>query len=122
MDEINKEYWQNELKCALEREGITDPNFFAFLKGKVRSYNVKVEDFNWAVFPRIDVNGVLTDISMVVPTVYDMKSLCVNIHEYTHAYELYFCLGEVYVWHVEESEAKAREAEHRLLLHYETNK
>ena len=83
MDDINKKYWQNELKCALERDGITDPNFFAFLKGKIRSYNVKVEDFNWAVFPRIDANGILTDISMIVPTIYDMKSLCVNIHEYT---------------------------------------
>lgn len=119
MDDINKEYWQNELKCALEREGITDQNFHTFLKGKIKKLPLKVEEFGWGVFPQIDANGILTDIRMVVPIIYDIKSLCVNIHEYTHAYEMYFCLGEVYVWHVSESEEKAKAAEQRLLLHYE---
>ena len=118
MDEINEKYWQNELNCALEREKITDPNFHEFLKNKIKKLPLKVEDFGWGVFPILDDNGILIDIKMVIPIIYDIKSLCVNIHEYTHAYEMYFYLGEKYEWHISESEEKAKDAERRLLFYF----
>lgn len=115
MRELEGDYWQNELIKALVKENITDDNFFNFLKRKIKSYPLKVEDFGWGVFPIINDKGILTDIRIIVPIIYDIKSLCVNIHEYVHAYETYLCLGKVYVWHIEESEQKARDAEKRYL-------
>lgn len=107
--------WQAELNKALNEEGIIDQQFYNFMKGKISKFPLKVEEFGWGVFPITNKEGVLVDIRMVVPIVYDEQSLCVNLHEYTHAYETYFCLGKVYVWHIEESEQKARDAEKRYL-------
>ncbi len=115
MEKVNKEYWQAELNRALKKEGIIDQHFYDFMKGKIKSLPLKVEEFGWGVFPIINKESILVDIRMVVPTIYDVKSLCVNLHEYTHAYEVYFCLGKVYVWNTQESEEKARDAEKRYL-------
>lgn len=115
METTKKEYWQAELTKALNAEGIINQHFFDFMKGKIKILPLPVEEFGWGVFPKTNKEGILVDIRMVVPAIYDVKSLCVNIHEYTHAYEMYFCLGEKYVWNVEESEQKARDAEKRYL-------
>ena len=116
IEKENTNYWQNELIKGLTLEGITDKNFFDFMKGKIKKLPLNVDDFGWGVFPIIRQDGVLNDIRMVVPVIYNVKSLCVNIHEYVHAYEMYFDLGEIYKWHIKESEQKACEAEKRYLL------
>lgn len=115
LNKTNEDYWQEELNKALINEGITEKQFFKFMKGKIRKFPIRAEEFVWGVFPITNKEGILVDIRMVVPTIYDEKSLCINIHEYTHAYEVYSSLGEVYVWNIEESEKKAREAEKRYL-------
>lgn len=112
---MNKENWKIELNKALAEEGIIDNQFHKFMEGKITKLPLKVEEFGWAVFPITNKDGILTDIRMVVPIIYDEKSLCVNIHEYTHAYEVYFSLGKKYIWNVEESEQKAQDAEKRYL-------
>lgn len=115
MEKGTREYWQIEFKKALNAEGIINQQFFDFMKGKIKILPLPVEEFGWGVFPKTDKEGILVDIRMVVPMIYDEKSLCVNLHEYTHAYEMYFCLGEIYVWNVQESEQKACAAEKRYL-------
>lgn len=115
MDKMNREHWEKELEDFLKADGITDQKFYDFVRKKVTRLPLQVEDFGWGVFPITDKNGVLTDIRMVVPIIYDEKSLCVNIHEYTHAYEVYTYLGSIYEWHIEESEEKAKSAEKRYL-------
>ncbi len=114
--------WKQELAIALKNEQITNLRFFEFMKGKIKKVPFLVEDFGWGVFPIINENGILEDIRMIVPVIYDIKSLCVNLHEYTHAYELFSSLGKVYEWHVEESEQKARSAEKRYLLSLDDKK
>ncbi len=110
------DYWNNELYSFLKDEGITNQKFYDFMKGKIKRYPLKVQDFGWGVFPLIDEKGILTDIRMIVPIIYDVKSLCVNIHEYVHAYEVYLELGKIYIWNVQRSEEKAKEAEKRYLI------
>lgn len=113
--ERNEEYWQDELKSFLKEEGIENPDFYSFMNGKIKRYPLQVEDFGWGVFPITNDDGILIDIRMIIPVIYDQKSLCVNIHEYTHAYEVFSHLGKVYEWNVEESEQNARGAEKRYL-------
>ncbi len=115
MEKVNTEYWQTELNKALNEEGIIDQQFYDFMKGKIKRLPLGIEEFDWGVFPITNKEGILVDIRMVVPTIYDVKSLCVNLHEYTHAYEVYFCLGKVYVWNIQESEQKACDTEKRYL-------
>lgn len=113
---VNEDYWNKELNSALEDENITNPSFFEFMRGKIKTLALPADEFGWGVFPLIDDDGIVYDIRMVVPVINDTKTLCINIHEYTHAYEVYESLGEVYVWHEEISEQKAREAEQRYLM------
>ena len=115
LDKTNIKDWQKELNAVLEEEGIKNQEFFTFMKGKIKRLPLSVEDFEWGVFPMIGENGTLIDIRMVIPIIYDVKSLCVNIHEYTHAYEVYSYLGRTYEWHTEESEQKDCDAEKRYL-------
>ncbi len=91
------------------------------MRGKIKRLPLQINDFGWGVFPRLNTDNILQDIRMVVPVVRDIETLCVNIHEYVHAYEMYTCLGEVYEWHIEESEEKAKAAEKRFLLHYKSD-
>ncbi len=116
MENEKTKFWEEELNIALIHEQITNPDFFLFMKGKIKRIPFLVHEFGWGVFPIIDENGILKDIRMIVPVIYDIKSLCVNLHEYTHAYELYSYLEKHYEWHIEESEHKARSAEKRYLL------
>lgn len=115
MVKANIEYWQAELSKALNEEGIIDQQFYDFMKGRIKSLPLKVEEFGWGVFPITNKEGILVDIKMVVPTIYDVKSLCVNLHEYTHAYKTYSCLGKVHVLNIQESEQEACDAEKRYL-------
>lgn len=121
MEELDVKYWQEEFDKALKTEGIVDEYFFDFMKGKIKRISLKAEEFGWGVFPITDEAGILYDIRMIVPTIYDVKSLCVNIHEYTHAYEVYLELGKIYVWNVEESEQRAKAAEKRYLKSLNNN-
>ncbi len=123
---INDEtYWKSEFLVALEYEGITDINFFNYLKEndkRVKRYRIPFNALGWGVFPKIDKDGILRDIRILVPEIVDEKTLCINIHEYVHAYEMYYQIGEVYEWHVKESEEKAVKAEHNYLMLHRTTK
>lgn len=41
-------------------------------------------------------NNILTDIRLLVPEIKTIEDLSINIHEYTHAFELYNELGSIY--------------------------
>lgn len=112
---INSKYWEKKLREFLEIDGISDIEFFNYMAQRTTRLPLTVEEFGWGVFPIEDNNGILIDIRMVVPNIYDEKSLCVNIHEYTHAYELYSCLGSIFQWDIKASEEKAISAEKRYL-------
>lgn len=115
MEKASTEYWQKRLHDFLKEEKMEEPEFHNFMNGKIKRLPLLVEEFGWGVFPLTDEEGILVDIRMIVPMIYDEKSLCVNIHEYVHAYEAYSRLGRVYKWHIEESEQNACNAEKRYL-------
>ncbi len=119
MDTID---WQSQFEKALEQENMTEEEFFQFLEGKVKRYNLPWDGFPWGCFPQLDQAGRIEDIRILVPTIVDRKTLLVNLHEYVHAYELFQELGTTYIERREEREEKARMAEKRYLIRIENTK
>lgn len=106
----------NEFLECLKLVGIYDEEFLSFLEGKVHRYPSYMEQIGWAVFSKLDNEGKIIDIRILVPIIYDEKTLLINIHEYVHAYDLYKKLNQFDDNRKdEEFEIRAKEAE-RLVL------
>lgn len=105
-----KEPFKNELKDFLKEQNLYKEEFFDYMKGKIKvvPYNVPTEWFG--CFPIVS-QGILTDIRLLVPEIKTEKNMLVNIHEYTHALELFEELGTTYECRREERENKARNME-----------
>ncbi len=97
------------LACSYLNIGSAD--FWKFIKEKIHRYPKLVNEFPWGCFPITDKNNILIDIRVVVPDAIDEQTLLVNIHELTHAYELYGLMGQKCVYQEKESEELAREKE-----------
>lgn len=100
---------EEEFRELLFELGIGNVDFFHFIKGKVHRYPIK--DFPWACFPILDEEQRIVDLRLVVPVLYDEKSIQINIHEYTHAFELFMEFGQVYIEDRENRELNAKEKE-----------
>lgn len=92
-----------------------DDEFLAYIESRVKRYNVAVDALGWACFSKLDEDGVLIDIRVLVPAIVDEATMLINVHEYVHAFDLYQVLGCVYEDCVEERERRARDAEHLVL-------
>ena len=102
--------FKNEIKDFFKSVGLYNEEFFDYMKGKV-TIIPSGSSLEWAsCFPKIE-NEILKDIHIIVPKIKTEKDLLVNIHEYTHARELYDELGSIYEDRVEERENKAKEME-----------
>ncbi len=110
---VNNFYEEVELRRALKDIGIEDDEFIAYMRTRVKK-NPSVEF--WGYFGDYNEKGILSNIRLVVPKIEDEKTLLVNIHEYTHAYEAYSKLGTSYVEDVEQSEKLAKSNEEKYLL------
>lgn len=115
MEKKYESSWERELINFLIEDGIIDQSFYDFISERIIRLPANVNEFGWGVFPKIDENGILYDLRILVPKIYNELSLCINIHEYTHAYELYGYLGKAYKWDINNSEEKAQAAEKRYL-------
>lgn len=84
--------------------------FFEFMKDKIKvcPSDTSIEWFG--CFPIVK-NNILVDIRLLVPEIKTEQNLLVNIHEYTHALELFDELGTIYNERREERENKARTME-----------
>ena len=102
---------EQEFLSILVSLEIGNQEFFQFLEGKVKRY--PVNDFGWGCFPILDNDNHIIDIRIIVPDFLDELCIRINIHEYTHAFELYNELGEVYIENrvVRENNAKEKELE-----------
>ena len=100
---------EQEFLSILVSLEIGNQEFFQFLEGKVKRYPVK--ECDWGCFPILDNDNHIVDIRIIVPDFLDELCIRINIHEYTHAYELYNELGEVYVENRVVRENNAREKE-----------
>lgn len=76
-------------------EGICDNDFFDYMNGRV-VYIPSGSDVFWYGCHPILRNNKLFDIRVVVPIIETKFDIVVNIHEFTHAIELYKELGTFY--------------------------
>ncbi len=108
-------YEELELRKALKTVNIEDDDFIRYMRSRVKRYEHTNPDSLWGYFTEYNEEGYLCNIRLLVPHIVDEKSLLINIHEYTHAYEAYQKLGTKYEEKVEESEALAKENEEKYL-------
>ena len=112
----------NEFLECLKLVGIYDEKFISFLEGKVHRFPKCKGDLGWGVFPKLDDKGRIIDVRILVPIIFDEKTLLINIHEYIHAYDWYQRLNEFDdISKDEEFEKRARDAE-RLVLERRRNR
>lgn len=101
---------ENEIEDFFIEQGLYDEKFFDFIKTRVKQlpYDAGLEWFG--CFPILK-DGILNDIRLLVPEIKNEQNILVNIHEYTHAIELFNELGKEYIERREERENKAIEME-----------
>ena len=108
---VNKFYGRVEFKSFMQESGMEDDAFFEYIRPRTKIVPGG-NGYEWCgCFPKVDENGVLTDIRLLVPEIDSFDNLLINIHEYTHAFELFHELGSSYVERVEEREKNAKERE-----------
>lgn len=111
---INQFYQEIKLLNGLKVVEINDQDFINYIRPRTKRYDSKKWS-SWAAFPITDTSGILKNIKVLVPEIIDEKTLLINIHEFTHAYELYNQLGKKYNDDVEKSEQLATSNERKYL-------
>ena len=76
-------------------QGICDNDFFDYINSRI-VYIPSGSDVFWYGCHPIIEDGIIRDIKVVVPLIENEFDLIVNIHEFTHAIELYNELGGFY--------------------------
>lgn len=89
---------------------ISSPEFLEFMMGKIKVLDTAQIEW-YGAFPIVDENGILKDIRLLVPTPNNKRNILINIHEFTHAFELFQELGYPYESKTIERETKARAKE-----------
>lgn len=108
-------YEELTLRQALKEVNIDDDEFIRYMRSRVKKYTHTYQESLWGYFSYYDEEGNLNNIRLIVPYIADERSLLINIHEYTHAYEAYKKLGTKYIENREESEKLARDNEIKYL-------
>ena len=91
---INKFYIQYIFNNFLKDNNISK-DFLDYIKDK--TLIVPNTSNAYGCFPILNEDGKLISIRLLVPEMKTQKDLCINIHEYTHAFELYKELGSIYI-------------------------
>lgn len=106
----NDKPFKNLIKDFFKEQHLYSEEFFDFIKNKVKKLPYD-SDLSWyGCFPLVE-NGTLKDIGLLVPDIKNEENILVNIHEYTHALDLFNKLGSIYDEQVEEYEKHAKEME-----------
>ncbi|MEI3529528.1 MAG: ADP-ribosylglycohydrolase family protein [Bacilli bacterium] len=112
---ITRFYLKLEFLDFLKQENIYDEKFLKYLKTRTVTTPSNTDKSWFGCFSIVD-NEVLVDIKLLVPEIENKDNLLVNIHEYTHAYDLYQLLGYPYIEDKMNKEARAKEMEKKYLL------
>ena len=100
----------NKLINFFIKQNLYNEQFVNFMEGKIIVVPNTTEKFWYGCFPIIEDN-ILKDIRVLVPQIENETDLLINIHEFTHAIELYEELNMIYNERREERENKARNME-----------
>ena len=93
-----------------EEQKIYNEKFFKFMDNKIVLLPSDSDIFWYGCHPIIKEN-IIKDIRLVVPEIKTEKDLLINIHEFTHAIELYNELETPYEDRREKREQKAKTME-----------
>lgn len=100
----------NRVVSFFLNEGICKCDFFDYICDKV-VYVPSGSDVFWFGCHPIVENGILCDIKVVVPTIESEFDLIVNIHEFTHAIDLFNLLDCYYIDDADAMEERAHKME-----------
>ncbi|MBQ9071628.1 MAG: ADP-ribosylglycohydrolase family protein [Bacilli bacterium] len=101
---------KNEVKEFFKQENIYNEKYFDFIRTKIKTLPSECPLDWYGCFPLLK-EGILNDIVLLVPEITSERDILVNIHEHTHALELFEELGTVYEDRTDERENKATEME-----------
>lgn len=104
-------YEELTLIKALNEVNINDKSFLKYMRQNCKKYNLPKETGLWGCFINKDQNDIITGVRIIVPNIINTDTLLINIHEYTHAYEIYKRIGEKDNLNQEQEETKARQNE-----------
>lgn len=113
---VERFYYNLDFKEFLAENQMNDPNFLEYAEKVVWRTPSKAEKRWYKVFPDINKDNILTGFRFVVPEIYTKEDLLINIHEYTHAFDLYQELGTIYKEDAEKKELRAKQLEKKYLL------
>lgn len=106
----------NKLIESLKYLNMYEEDFISFLDGKIHYFPYSENNCIWSCFPKLGQYGRIIDIRLVVPIIKDTKTLLINVHEFTHAYDLYKRLNQIDNQNEdEEYEHRAKQSEERIL-------
>lgn len=73
-----------------------DDQFWDFVEKKIKFIDGSIEKNKafYSTLMKFDSSDNLKDIKVIVPYVVDLESALVNVHEFTHAHDLYFMIGK----------------------------
>lgn len=108
---VQEFYEEITLKKALSLVDIKDQYFLNYMKTHTKKYNIPEETSIWGCFITKDDDNLIQEVKIIVPNIINEKTLLINIHEYTRAYEIYKRLGTIYDFNDIEEEQKARNNE-----------
>lgn len=112
---VNRFYLKLEFFEFLKHENIYDEELLSYLKSRTVIVPSNTDKSWFGCFSIVD-NGILVEIKLLVPEIENEDNLLVNIHEYTHAYDMYQLLGYPYIEGKMNKEARAKEMEKKYLL------
>ena len=90
---------------------LCDYDFAIYIEDKVVTLESGSEIFWYGCYPIVDEDGLLVDMRVVVPEIITEKDIIINIHEFSHAIELYGELGTIYEDRRQDRENYAKEKE-----------
>ena len=93
---IDSFYEELTIKNALKKVNITNQNFIKYMRTHTKRYNLPYEIGIWGCFIKRNKNNTIKEVKIIVPNIISEKTLLINIHEYTHAYEIYKRIGTIY--------------------------
>lgn len=105
---VDSFYEEVTIKNALRLVNIDDLDFIKYMRTHKKRMNLPVETGIWGCLIDREPDHRIKQVRIIVPKIETEKNLLINIHEYTHAYEIYKRIGTIYEENVEKEEALAR--------------
>lgn len=93
---INKFYYTKELNDFLNFTKMNDELFINYTKKQIHRIDSCSDKAWYGCFPILDDDNLIKDYNLIIPKLETEEDLLVNIHEYTHAFDLYNNIGNKY--------------------------